>query len=132
RIHIFLATSDLHLKYKLRISRQDALNAVDAMVRYARNRCAEVEFSAEDASRSDIEFLCRVMEIAADAGATVLNLPDTVGYAIPSEYAAMFTKVRDHLSDRPNIIFSAHCHNDLGLRRREFPCSSSCRRAANR
>jgi 2-isopropylmalate synthase len=115
RIHIFLATSDLHLKYKLRISRQDALNAVDAMVRYARNRCAEVEFSAEDASRSDIDYLCRVMEIAADAGATILNLPDTVGYAIPSEYAAIFTHVRTRLGDRPNIIFSAHCHNDLGL-----------------
>lgn len=115
RIHIFLATSDLHLKYKLRISRQDALNAVDAMVRFARNRCAEVEFSAEDASRSDIDFLCRVMEIAAEAGATILNLPDTVGYAIPSEYAAMFTKVREYLGDRTNITFSAHCHNDLGL-----------------
>jgi len=115
RIHIFLATSDLHLKYKLRISRQDALNAVDAMVRYARNRCAEVEFSAEDASRSDIDFLCRVMEIAADAGATILNLPDTVGYAIPSEYAVMFTQVRQRLGGRSNIIFSAHCHNDLGL-----------------
>src|ERR1019366_6612757 len=115
RIHIFLATSDLHLKYKLRISRQDALNAVDALVRYARNRCAEVEFSAEDASRSDIDYLCHVMEIAADAGATILNLPDTVGYAIPSEYAAMFTEVRTRLGDRPNISFSAHCHNDLGL-----------------
>jgi 2-isopropylmalate synthase len=115
RVHVFLATSDLHLKYKLRLSRQDALNAVDAMVRYARNRCAEVEFSAEDASRSDIDFLCRVMEIAADAGATILNLPDTVGYAIPSEYGAMFTKVRGYLGDRPNIILSAHCHNDLGL-----------------
>jgi 2-isopropylmalate synthase len=115
RLHIFLATSDLHLKYKLRISRQDALNAVDALVRYARNRCAEVEFSAEDASRSDIDYLCHVMEIAADAGATILNLPDTVGYAIPSEYAAMFTEVRTRLGDRPNISFSAHCHNDLGL-----------------
>jgi len=115
RVHVFLATSDLHLKYKLRISRQDALNAVDSMVRYARNRCAEVEFSAEDASRSDIDFLCRVMEIVADAGATILNLPDTVGYSIPSEYAAMFTKVRERLGDRPNITLSAHCHNDLGL-----------------
>ncbi len=115
RMHIFLATSDLHLKYKLRISRQDALNAVAAIVRYARNRCAEVEFSAEDASRSDIDFLCAVMEIAADAGATILNLPDTVGYAIPSEYAAMFTQVRERLGERPNITFSAHCHNDLGL-----------------
>jgi 2-isopropylmalate synthase len=115
RVHVFLATSDLHLKYKLRISRQDALNAVDQMVRHARNHCAEVEFSAEDASRSDIDFLCQVAKIAANAGATIINLPDTVGYAIPSEYAAIFTKVREHLSDRENITLSAHCHNDLGL-----------------
>lgn len=115
RVHIFIATSDLHLKYKLRITRQDALNAVDQMVRHARNHCAEVEFSAEDASRSDIDFLCQVVEIAANAGATIINLPDTVGYAIPSEYAAMFIKVREHLSGRENITLSAHCHNDLGL-----------------
>ena len=115
RVHIFIATSDLHLKYKLRISRQDALNAVDQMVRHARNHCAEVEFSAEDASRSDIDFLCQVAKIAVNAGATIINLPDTVGYAIPSEYAAMFTKVREHLSGHENITLSAHCHNDLGL-----------------
>jgi 2-isopropylmalate synthase len=115
RIHIFIATSDLHLKHKLRISRQDALDAVDQMVRHARKYCAEVEFSAEDASRSDIDFLCQVVEIAASAGATIINLPDTVGYAIPSEYAAMFIKVREHLSNYENITVSAHCHNDLGL-----------------
>lgn len=115
RLHIFLATSDLHLRYKLRISRQEALDAISAMVRYGRNRCEEVEFSAEDASRSDIHFLCQAVRVAADAGATILNLPDTVGYAIPSEYAAMFTTVRDYLGDRPGIIFSSHCHNDLGL-----------------
>ncbi len=115
RLHIFLATSDLHLRYKLRITRQEALDSIDAMVRYGRNRCAEVEFSAEDASRSDLDFLCRAIEIAADAGATILNLPDTVGYSIPSEHAAMFTRVREHLGDRPGITLSAHCHNDLGL-----------------
>src|SRR5579863_7617245 len=115
RLHIFLATSDLHLRYKLRISRQDALDVIAAMVRYGRDRCEEVEFSAEDASRSDIEFLCRASKIAVDAGATILNLPDTVGYAIPSEYAAMFAAVREYLGDRPGITFSAHCHNDLGL-----------------
>ncbi|MFZ0820674.1 MAG: 2-isopropylmalate synthase [Candidatus Acidiferrales bacterium] len=115
RLHIFLATSDLHLRYKLRMSRQEALDSIDAMVRYGRNRCAEVEFSAEDASRSDLDFLCRAIEIAADAGATILNLPDTVGYSIPAEYAAMFTRVREHLGDRPKITLSAHCHNDLGL-----------------
>jgi 2-isopropylmalate synthase len=115
RLHIFLATSDLHLRYKLRITRQEALDSIDAMVRYGRNRCAEVEFSAEDASRSDLDFLCRAIEIAADAGATILNLPDTVGYSIPSEYAAMFTRVRERLGDRPGLTLSAHCHNDLGM-----------------
>jgi 2-isopropylmalate synthase len=115
RLHIFLATSDLHLRYKLRISRQEALDAIGSMVRYGSERCAEVEFSAEDASRSDLEFLCQAAEIAADAGATILNLPDTVGFAVPSEYAAMFALVRNYLGNRPGITLSAHCHNDLGL-----------------
>lgn len=115
RVHIFLATSDLHLQYKLRISREDALRAIAQSVIYARQRCAEVEFSAEDASRSDLDFLCQAMRAAAEAGATILNLPDTVGFSIPQEYAAMFTRVREHLSDFPDVIFSAHCHNDLGL-----------------
>ncbi len=115
RLHIFLATSDLHLRYKLRISRQEALDAIGSMVRYGSERCAEVEFSAEDASRSDLEFLCQAAEIAADAGATILNLPDTVGFAVPSEYAAMFALVRNYLGNRADITLSAHCHNDLGL-----------------
>jgi len=115
RVHVFLATSDLHLQHKLRISREDALRAITQAVSYARNHCAEVEFSAEDASRSDIDFLCCAMRAAADAGATILNLPDTVGFSIPQEYAAMFTRVREHLSDFSNLVYSAHCHNDLGL-----------------
>jgi 2-isopropylmalate synthase len=115
RVHIFLATSDLHLTYKLRISRQEALDAIGSMVRYASERTAEVEFSAEDASRSDMEFLCQAAEIAAEAGATIINLPDTVGFAVPSEYAAMFTQVRKRLGKRAGITLSAHCHNDLGL-----------------
>lgn len=115
RLHIFLATSDLHLQYKLRISRNEALDAIGSMVRYGRDRCPEVEFSAEDASRSDLDFLCQAIEIAADEGATILNLPDTVGFAIPSEYAEMFTRVREYIGDRPGVMFSAHCHNDLGL-----------------
>jgi 2-isopropylmalate synthase len=115
RLHIFLATSDLHLRYKLRISRQEALDAIGSMVRYGSERCAEVEFSAEDASRGDLEFLCQAAEIAADAGATILNLPDTVGFAVPSEYAAMFALVRNYLGNRPGVTLSAHCHNDLGL-----------------
>jgi 2-isopropylmalate synthase len=115
RVHIFLATSDLHLRYKLRITREEALSAIGQMVRYARHHCDEVEFSAEDASRSDIDFLCRAMEVAAEAGATILNLPDTVGYSVPQEYGAMFTRVREHLNDRAGLTYSAHCHNDLGM-----------------
>jgi 2-isopropylmalate synthase len=115
RLHIFLATSDLHLRVKLRISREDALEAVRDSVRYGRARAAEVEFSAEDASRSDLAYLCQVMAAAADAGATILNLPDTVGYALPEEYAAMFRAVREYLGGRDGLTLSAHCHNDLGL-----------------
>jgi len=115
RLHIFLATSDLHLHHKLRLSRDEALEAIRSMVAYGRNHCPEVEFSAEDASRSDINFLCQAVETAIRAGATVINLPDTVGYAVPEEYAAMFTRVKEHLGDPLGITYSAHCHNDLGL-----------------
>jgi 2-isopropylmalate synthase len=115
RLHIFLATSDLHLHYKLRITRAEALRAIRTMVRYGREHCADVEFSAEDASRSDIGFLCECMVTAAEAGATTLNIPDTVGYAVPEEYAAIFHKVREQLGDAPEITLSAHCHNDLGM-----------------
>jgi 2-isopropylmalate synthase len=115
RVHVFLATSDLHLKHKLRITRPEALDQAGRMVRYACQHCEEVEFSAEDASRSDIDFLCQVMEAAAEAGATILNLPDTVGYSTPAEYGEIFRRVRQHLAAYPNIILSSHCHNDLGL-----------------
>jgi 2-isopropylmalate synthase len=115
RLHIFLATSDLHLKYKLRISRAEALEQIVKNVRFGSKRCEEVEFSAEDASRSDIDYLCEAMEGAARAGAKILNMPDTVGYSTPEEYGAMFRTVRARLAAYPGIIFSAHCHNDLGL-----------------
>jgi 2-isopropylmalate synthase len=115
RIHVFLATSDLHLKYKLRISRAEALEAISSMVAFARTRCAEVEFSAEDASRSEPDFLATAFRAAADAGATVLNVPDTVGYATPEEYGALFRGLRAALGDYPALQWSAHCHNDLGL-----------------
>ncbi len=115
RLHIFLATSDLHLGVKLRMTREQALEAIGTMIRYGRQHVGEVEFSAEDAGRTDIDFLCRVCRIAIDAGATVLNLPDTVGYAVPEEYGAMFTKVREYLGDPQGITLSAHCHDDLGL-----------------
>jgi 2-isopropylmalate synthase len=115
RLHIFLATSDLHLKHKLRITRPEAQAQVSRMVRFGRMHCEELEFSAEDASRSDIDYLCDVAETAAEAGATILNLPDTVGYTTPDEYAEMFRRVRARLVDYPAITYSAHCHNDLGL-----------------
>jgi 2-isopropylmalate synthase len=115
RLHTFLATSDLHLHHKLRMTREQALEAISTNVRYARERCAEVEFSAEDASRTDIEFLCEAVKTAVRAGATIINLPDTVGYAVPEEYAAMFRRVIESLDGAAGITLSAHCHNDLGM-----------------
>ena len=115
RVHVFLATSDLHLKYKLRMTRAEALDIIGAMVAFASERCPEVEFSAEDASRSDPDFLGEAFSIAAHAGAKVLNVPDTVGYATPEEYGALFRGLRARLGGRPELVWSAHCHNDLGL-----------------
>ena len=115
RLHIFLATSDLHLKHKLRTTRADALDQIERMVRFGRQHCDEVEFSAEDASRTDIDFLIEAALAAAAAGAKVLNLPDTVGYTTPEEYGEIFCRVRAALCDYPDITYSAHCHNDLGL-----------------
>ncbi len=115
RLHVFLATSDLHLKHKLRITRDEALAQIIKMVRFGKAHCENVEFSAEDSSRSDIDFLCEVAQAAADAGAKVINLPDTVGYSTPEEYGEIFRRVRAHLAAYPNVELSAHCHNDLGL-----------------
>jgi 2-isopropylmalate synthase len=115
RMHVFLATSDLHLQVKLHMTREQALEAIESMTKLAKNFVEEVEFSAEDAGRTDIDFLCKACEAAVRGGATVLNLPDTVGYAVPEEYGQMFLKVREHLGDPEHIILSAHCHDDLGL-----------------
>src|SRR2546425_9491632 len=115
RLHVFPATSGLHLSVKLKMTREQALEAISSMIRYGRQHVGEVEFSAEDAGRTDIGFLCQVCRVAVDAGATVLNLPDTVGYAVPEEYGAMFTKVREYLGDAQGITLSAHCHDDLGM-----------------
>jgi 2-isopropylmalate synthase len=115
RLHVFLATSDLHLRVKLNMTREQALEAIAAMIQYGRQHVGVVEFSAEDAGRTEIDFLCQVCRVAVDAGATVLNLPDTVGYAVPEEYGAMFTKVREFLGDPDGVTLSAHCHDDLGL-----------------
>ncbi len=115
RIHTFLATSDIHLARKLRKTRDQVLIDVAEAVRHARGLCPDVEFSCEDASRSDINFLCQVIEVALAAGATVINLPDTVGYAVPAEYAAMFTTVRKRVKGIEKAVLSTHCHDDLGL-----------------
>jgi 2-isopropylmalate synthase len=115
RLHIFLATSDLHLRVKLNMTREQALEAIGSMIKFGRQHVGEVEFSAEDAGRTDIDYLCQVCRVAVDAGATTLNLPDTVGYAVPEEYGAMFRKVREYLGDPPGITLSAHCHDDLGM-----------------
>jgi 2-isopropylmalate synthase len=115
RLHLFLATSDLHLKYKLRATREEAFDRIVKMIRFGKSHCEEVEFSAEDASRTDMEYLCKVVLAAVEAGATIINLPDTVGYSTPDEYAAMFRVVRARLGDHPEVVLSAHCHDDLGL-----------------
>jgi 2-isopropylmalate synthase len=115
RIHTFIATSDLHLQAKLRISREQCLEAAVDAVRYARHHTFDVEFSAEDATRSDLDFLCRVVEAVIKAGATTINLPDTVGYGTPDETRAFFEQVRSRVPNADKVIFSAHCHDDLGL-----------------
>src|SRR5258708_29541029 len=97
------------------MSGEQALEAIGSMVRYGRQHVGEVEFSAEDAARTDIDYLCKVCRVAVDAGATVLNLPDTVGYSVPEEYAAMFTRVREYLEDAQGSTLCAHCHSDFVL-----------------
>jgi 2-isopropylmalate synthase len=115
RIHIFLSTSDLHLTAKLRITREQALDQIAEMIALARTHIDDIEFSPEDATRTDPDFLIKVCEVAIQAGATTLNLPDTVGYCIPDDYAAMFRDVRARVPGIDSVILSAHCHNDLGL-----------------
>ena len=113
RIHVFLATSDIHLEHKLRITREQCLTQVAAAVAHARAYCDDVEFSAEDATRSDLPFLCAIAEAAVNAGATTINLPDTVGYALPADIERMFMAVGGRVGTR--AVLSAHCHDDLGL-----------------
>src|SRR5262249_10204615 len=111
----FLATSDLHLEHKLRMTRAEVLARVAEMVAYARSLCADVEFSPEDATRSDPAFLCAVLETAIRAGATTLNIPDTVGYSMPDQYAALIAMIRTQVPGIDGAILSVHCHDDLGL-----------------
>ena len=115
RIHTFIATSDLHLKSKLRISREDCLQAIVDAVRLARRFTDDIEFSAEDATRSDMDFLCRVVETAIAEGSTTINLPDTVGYGTPDETREFFEEIRAKVPNADRAVFSAHCHDDLGL-----------------
>jgi 2-isopropylmalate synthase len=115
RIHTFVATSDIHLQYKLKKTRAEVIDMTRGAVRLARNLTDEVEFSAEDATRSDVNYLCEVFEAAAAEGATILNVPDTVGYAFPAEYAELVRTVRERVVGDRDITISVHCHNDLGL-----------------
>jgi 2-isopropylmalate synthase len=115
RIHTFLATSDLHLERKLRISRDECLAQIVAGVRRARNHTDDVEFSAEDATRSDRDFLCRVVEAAIREGASTINLPDTVGYGTPDDIQEFFEEIIRRVPNSDRAVFSTHCHDDLGL-----------------
>ena len=115
RVHTFLATSDLHLERKLGMNREECLRAVREGVAQARDHADDVEFSAEDATRSDMDFLCRVVETAIEAGATTVNLPDTVGYCVPQEIEDFFAEVLRRVGGADGVVFSAHCHDDLGL-----------------
>jgi 2-isopropylmalate synthase len=115
RIHTFLATSDIHLKYKLQKSREEVLAQAVEAVKHARRYCSDVEFSAEDASRSDVDFLALVIEKVIDAGATVVNLPDTVGYAVPEEFGQFIRTIYEKVPNIDKAIVSVHCHDDLGM-----------------
>lgn len=116
RIHTFLATSDVHLEFKLKISRAECIEKATAAVALAKSLgCTDIEFSPEDAGRSDKDFLVTVLESVVEAGATTLNIPDTVGYNTPEEYGALIKYLVDNVKSTKPIIFSTHCHNDLGL-----------------
>src|SRR3984885_11593388 len=115
RIHVFLASSDLHLEAKLKITREQALEQVAESVRLARSFVDDVEFSTEDGTRTDPEYLLKMVEVAVQAGAGTINIPDTVGYTTPAEYTQLFRTVRERVAGSENIIYSTHCHDDLGM-----------------
>ena len=115
RIHTFIATSPIHMKYKLQMTEEQVLDQAVRSVKHARNYTDDVEFSCEDASRSEFEYLCKIIEATIAAGATTINLPDTVGYGIPDEYGALIKSVIENVPNSDKAIFSVHCHNDLGL-----------------
>ena len=115
RIHVFLATSNIHMEYKLKMTREEVLQRITDMVGYARSKCADIEFSAEDASRSEWDFLAQCYSNAVAAGATTLNVPDTVGYSTPQEMADLITYLRANVTGIENVDISVHCHDDLGM-----------------
>ncbi len=115
RIHTFIATSDIHLEYKLKKTKEEVIEITKEMVTYAKSLCDDIEFSCEDATRSDLEFLCQVIEVAIESGATVINVPDTVGYTTPHEYTKIIKYIKENVKGIDNTSISVHCHNDLGL-----------------
>src|ERR1700733_9953777 len=115
RIHVFLATSDIHLQYKLRITREQCVAQAREAIQFAKSLCDDVEFSPEDATRTDPDFLCHILNEVVEAGATTLNIPDTVGFTVPSEFGELITTIRKRVRGIENVTISAHCHNDLGM-----------------
>src|ERR687896_305080 len=115
RIHTFISTSDIHIQHQLQTTREDVKGQARAAVAHARGYTDDVEFSPEDGSRSDVEFMAEVIQIAIDEGATTINVPDTVGYTMPSEYAEMWARLYELVPDLAKVTTSVHCHNDLGL-----------------
>ena len=115
RIHTFIATSPIHMQHKLQMQPDQVIEQAVRAVKKARNLMADVEFSCEDAGRSEIDFLCRIIEAAIDAGASTINIPDTVGYAIPGQFAETIGQLLNRIPNADKAIFSVHCHNDLGL-----------------
>src|SRR5512132_4086760 len=115
RIHTFIATSPLHMEKKLRMTPEQVLEQAKQSVRFARNLCADIEFSPEDGYRSEVDFLCRVLETVIKEGATTINVPDTVGYAVPELYGNFIRTLRERIPNSDKAVWSVHCHNDLGM-----------------
>lgn len=115
RIHTFIATSEIHLNHKLKKTREEVLEMISGAVKHAKNYTDNVEFSCEDATRTDIDYLCKAVDIAVKAGATTINIPDTVGYTVPEEFSYIIRTLKERVPDLDDVILSVHCHNDLGL-----------------
>jgi 2-isopropylmalate synthase len=115
RIHTFIATSPIHMERKLRMSAEQVIDQAVKSVKLARSLCEDVEFSPEDAGRSDLDFLCRILEQVIKAGAHTINIPDTVGYTMPEQFSSMIRRLRERIPNSDKVVWSVHCHNDLGL-----------------